>query len=189
MASDERSEWEEEIKLEDDCMNKYKVWEPTPISEVPADTKPLTLTWVFKKKSSGKRRGRLNAHGFKQVEGVHYNKDDIAAPVTNEVTIRVLMVIILVLQLHSGLLDVKGAFLQGEFGKNDKDLYMKVPEGLESYYPDNVYLKLLAPIYGLRNSAMAFWRKLVKVMKKLGCKRSWADPCLYYAWTAGTIIL
>jgi len=99
------------------------------------------------------------------------------------------MVIFLVLQLHSGLLDVKGAFLQGEFGKNDKDLYMKVPEGLESYYPDNVYLKLLAPIYGLRNSAMAFWRKLVKVMKKLGCKRSWADPCLYYAWTAGTIIL
>ena len=150
MASDDKEEWMHEIDVEDDRMNKYEVWDPVPIDEVPSGTKPLTSTWVFKKKSSGRRRGRLNAHGFKQIEGVHYNKDDIAYPVTNEVTIRVVMVMSVVLRLCIGLIDVKGAFLQGEFEKNDKDLCMKVPQGLEDKCPDNVYLKLLAPIYGLK---------------------------------------
>ena len=189
MTSEEKTEWEEEIKLEDDRMNKYNVWEPTPMYKEPENTKPLTSTWVFKKKSNGKRRGRLNAHGFKQIEGVNFDKDDIAAPVTNEVTMRVLMVIILVLQLYSGLIDVKGAFLQGEFGKGEKELYIEAPQGLEKHYPKNVYLKLLAPICGLRNAAMAFWRKLVTVMKKLNCDRSRADPCLHYKWTTDIIIL
>ena len=62
----------------------------------------------------------MNAHGFKQIEGVYYNKDDIATPVTNKVTIRVVIVITLVLQLYSGLLDMKGAFLQGEFESKEK---------------------------------------------------------------------
>jgi len=92
-------------------MKKYNVWEPVPISEAPADMVLLTSTWAFKKKLTGKRRGCLNAHGFKQIEGVHYNKDDIAAPVTNEVTIRVVMVISIVLELCRGLLDIKGVFL------------------------------------------------------------------------------
>ena len=43
---------------------------------------------------------------------MHYDKDEISAPVSNEVTIRVVMVINLVLRLHAGLFDVKGAFLQ-----------------------------------------------------------------------------
>jgi len=114
----------------------------------------------------------LNAHGFKQIEGIHFDKEDIAAPVTNEVTIRIVLVISLVLRLFTGLLDVKGAFLQGEFGPNDKEMYMKMPQGLEDKYLKDAYLKLLALIYGLQNSAMAFWRKLVKVMMMLNCNRS-----------------
>ena len=81
---------------------------------------------------------------------MHYNKDDIAVPVTNKVTIRVVMVIAIVLRLCIGLIDIKGVFLQGEFEKNKKELYMKVSQGLEDKYPDNVYRKLLAPIYGLK---------------------------------------
>ena len=57
---------------------------------------------------------------------MHYNKDNIATLVTNEVTIRVVMVIAIVLRLFTGLIDIKGAFLQGEFEKNEKELYMKV---------------------------------------------------------------
>ena len=92
-------------------MKKYNVWKPVPRENTPANVKPLTSTWAFKKKSTGNRRGRLNAHGFKQVEGKHFKKDNISSPVTNEVTIRVALVIILVLRLLAGVLDVKGAFL------------------------------------------------------------------------------
>ena len=57
MASEDKDEQIREIDAEDDRMNKYKVWDPVPINEVPPDTKPLTSTWVFKKKPSGRRRG------------------------------------------------------------------------------------------------------------------------------------
>ena len=76
------------------------------------NTKALTSKWMFKKNPNGTLRGRLNTHGFKQIEGVHYETTYVAAPVTNEVTIRVVMVIIMVFKLHSELLDVKGTFLK-----------------------------------------------------------------------------
>ena len=66
---------------------------------------------------------------------------------------------------------------------------MKIPQGMERYYPENVLLKLLAPIYGLKNAAMAFYSKLKKTMDKIGCTRSLADPCLYFAWTTAGIVM
>lgn len=93
----------------------------------------MTSTWAFKKKSTGDCRGRLNAHGFKHKEGVHYEENEIAALVTNEVTIRVILVIMIVIRLLEGLLDVKGAFLQGQFEKDEKPIYIKVPDGIEEY--------------------------------------------------------
>ena len=45
----------------------------------------------MKKKMNGDFRARLNAHGFKQVEGMHYVPETISAPVTNPNTIRIAM--------------------------------------------------------------------------------------------------
>jgi hypothetical protein len=44
--------------------------------------------------------------------------------------------------------DVKGAFLHGEF-KDGKVIYMKVPQGFEKFYLDDVVLKLKKCIYRL----------------------------------------
>eukprot|EP00957_Ditylum_brightwellii_P152300 11594978-Ditylum_brightwellii.AAC.1 len=30
---------------------------------------------------------------------------------------------------------------------------------------------------------MAFWRKLLRCMRYMGCKHSGVDPCLYFKWT------
>ena len=68
---------------------------------------------------------------------------------TNEFTIRVVLVIMIVLQLLSGALDVKGEFLQGEFEFDKEETYLTVPDGLKEECGNNVLLKLLAPIYGL----------------------------------------
>ena len=102
------------------------------------DVQPLTSTRAFKKKSNGNLRGRLNAHGFKQKEGVHFKKNSISSPVTNEVTIRIVLVIILVMQLLAGVLEVKGAFLQGEFDSDEEQTHLTVPDGLEDYYEKSV---------------------------------------------------
>ena len=65
----------------------------------------------------------MSAHDLNKKEGAHCNSS-IAAPVTNEVIVRVVIVIIMVLKLHSELLDVREAFLQGEFGQNDNDMQL-----------------------------------------------------------------
>ena len=81
----------------------------------------------------------------------------------------------------ANVMDVKGAFLNGKFSDGER-LYMKVPEGFEKHYGNNVVLLLLKTIYGLKQAAMCFWRELVRVMTEMGHKRSKADPCMYYSW-------
>ena len=69
----------------------------------------------MKKKANGTFRARLNARGFMQVDGVHYDSANISAPVTNDVTIRIVLVIMLMASWVGELLDIKGAFLHGDF--------------------------------------------------------------------------
>ena len=80
----------------------------------------------------------MNAHGFKQVQGMYHDEKSIVAPVANEVTIRISLVTSLLLKLQTGLLDVKGAFLQGEFDENEKDVCMSVSDGVRNACPDNI---------------------------------------------------
>ena len=67
---------------------------------------------------------------------------------------------------------------------------MEVPEGFDKFYDRNKYiLKLLKTIYGLKQSAMAFWKKLLKCFCSMGYSRCRADPCLYYKWTTEGLII
>ena len=81
------------------------------------------------------------------------------------------------------LLDVKGAFLHGDFGPNEVPILMKIPQGFEKYYPVGWVLLLKKTIYGLKQAAFAFWKALLKAFRAMNFNRSKADPCLYYAWT------
>ena len=54
------------------------------------------------------------------------------------------------------LIDVKGAFLHGEFGPKEEPILMKVPQGMEKYYPKNWLILLLKTIYGLKQAARDF---------------------------------
>jgi hypothetical protein len=74
------------------------------------------------------------ARGFEQVDGQHYESNDIAAPVASNLAIRICFVLLPMTEWYAHLMDVKGAFLTGEFGNGEK-LYMDVPQGFEQYYP------------------------------------------------------
>ena len=43
----------------------------------------------------------------------------------------IVLVLIIILQLLAGVLDVKGALLQGEFSANEEQIYVSVLDGLE----------------------------------------------------------
>jgi hypothetical protein len=67
---------------------------------------------------------------------------------------------------------------------------MKVPQGFEKYYDPMYYvLLLLQTLYGLKQSAMAFWKKLLQAFSSMSFQRIKADPCLYYAWTKLGLVL
>jgi Reverse transcriptase (RNA-dependent DNA polymerase) len=87
----------------------------------------LSTTWACKLKSNGTFRARLNAQGFQQIPGVHYDPKSVAAPVTNEVTVRIVMTLMIMAAWAGELLDVKGAFLHGQFGTRERRMHMHVP--------------------------------------------------------------
>jgi hypothetical protein len=48
------------------------VWTAVEKNTLSPDDKILTTTWAMKKKASGIFRARVNARGYKQVDGIRY---------------------------------------------------------------------------------------------------------------------
>ena len=64
---------------------------------------------------------------------MHYFRDYIAAPITNEMTVQVMFVLMHMYPHWVGeVIDVEGAFLQGKF-KNGVELFMEIPDGMEGF--------------------------------------------------------
>ena len=119
---------------------------------LPKGAKVFTTTWAMKLKSNGTHRGRLNARGYKHVDGIHYASYSIAATVTNPITVQI---VLLLLCMHpswmSAIIDVEGAILQGHF-ENGEKLYIEVPDGFQKWYPDDVvlWMNMNVPLYRIK---------------------------------------
>ncbi len=156
--------------------------------DLPPETKIIDSVWAMKKKSNGTLCGRLNARGFKQIEGQHYNGMTISSPVTNSATIRIVLVLMVMASMIAHIVDVKGAFLHGEFEDGEK-VHMAISCGFEKHFPADSVILLKKCLYGLKQAARAFWRQLLQAAKKMGLTRSSADPCLYYKWNDGRLVM
>jgi hypothetical protein len=117
--------WKEEVAKEHKKMIYSGVFEPVKMSKVPKGVKLIDTTWAMNKKSSGTLRGRVNIRGFKQIDRQHYNCTSISVPVTNAMTIRIVLTIMLMQGKIAHVVDVKGAFLYGEFEDGEK-IYIKI---------------------------------------------------------------
>ncbi len=145
------------------------VLEPAKMSKVPKGVKLIDTTWSMKKKSNGALCKGVNVRGFKQIDGQHYDGTSISAPVTNAMTIRIALTIMLMQGGIAHVVDVKGAFLYGEF-KNGEKIYIKILLGFEQFYPSNTVLLLKKTLYEFKQAAMAFYRNFF-----CGNKEYWAD--------------
>jgi hypothetical protein len=134
--------WKAEVKKEHGSrMVHNKVIEPVSLSDLSKNEKVIDTTWAMKKKSSGILRGRVNVRGFKQIDGQHYNGTSISAPVTNAMTIKLALTWMLMRSGIAHVVDVKGAFLYGEFEDGEK-VYIKIPLGFEEFYDRDTVLLL-----------------------------------------------
>ena len=123
---------------------------------MPAGAKVLTSTWAMKKKSNGTFRARINGRGYEQIDGQHYDGSSIHAPVTNDCSVRIVMVLALMARWHGHIVDVKGGFLNGHLDHEKEKMYLGIPEGFERFYPARVILLLLKAIHGTKQAAMDF---------------------------------
>eukprot|EP00957_Ditylum_brightwellii_P101789 7757632-Ditylum_brightwellii.AAC.1 len=69
----------------------------------------------MKPKPNGVKCAKVAAQGFEQQDGLHYDSQDLSVPVVNDITIRMVMILIIMASWASRLLDVKGAFLNASF--------------------------------------------------------------------------
>jgi Reverse transcriptase (RNA-dependent DNA polymerase) len=100
--------------------------------------------WIFKIKRNGIFRARLVACGYSQVPGIDFQES--LAPVMNDVTLRMLFIIILVWNLKGKIVDVETAFLHGELKEK---IFLHLPDGLEGDKQAEC-LFLRKTTYGLR---------------------------------------
>ncbi len=180
--------WKDEVENEYQRMLANKVFEVVLQKDLPPGTKLIDSVWAMKKKSNGTLRGRINARGFKQVEGQHYIGTAISSPVTNSETIRIVLMLMIMADMLAHVVDVKGAFLHGEF-EDGEVIHMKVLQGFEKHFPEGSVLLLKKCLCGLKQAVKAFWRQLLHAASSMGLKRITTDPCLYYNWVEGWLIM
>ena len=167
-----REKWREAIRKEFRSMNERKVWRKIKRSDVPAGRKLIGSRWVFAIKRDGTFKARLVAKGYTQIPGIDFT--DNFAPVINDVTFRMMIVLMIVKGWQGRIIDVVTAFLNGDL---EEEVYLEVPEGYNGCN-ENECLLLLKSMYGLAQSARQWWKKIVSVLKSIRFKLSLADPCL-----------
>ena len=64
--------------------------------DVPKNAKVVSTTWAMKKKSNGRYRARCNMRGFEQRDSEHFDSHNISSPVTNDVTIRLMFILMMI---------------------------------------------------------------------------------------------
>jgi hypothetical protein len=74
-----------------------------------------------------------------------------------------------------------------KWGKLQEEIYMNVPEGLDTNFDHCLQLK--KAIYRLVQSAREFHKKLILVLKSVGLKQNNSDPCVLLKWHEDGVML
>lgn len=177
--------WENAIKAELESLNKRGVFGP--IVQTPKGINPVGYKWVFVRKRNEKNqivryKARLVAQGFSQKPGVDY--EDTYSPVMDTTTFRYLISLAVSERLDMRLMDVVTAYLYGDL---DKDIYMKVPEGLKTNIVPEGFgkqrsahsIKLRRSLYGLKQSGRLWYNRLSEYLSKEGYVNEELCPCVF----------
>lgn len=164
-------------KAMDDELESFRENEVFELVDAPKGATIVQCRWVLKKKfisgSEVQYRARLVAKGFTQKHGIDY--DETFSPVVRHSTLRLLFALSVKLGLDITQLDVKTAYLNGYL---KEDIYMCIPEGFMRQ-KDGKVLKLRKAVYGLKQSALAWYERVRDVLCKNNFKNCIQEPCLF----------
>lgn len=184
MISPKKVEWKMAMEEEIRSLIENQTWE---LVVLPPGKKTIGCKWIYKMKTdeNGKivrYKARLVALGFSQKFGVDY--DLVFAPVVRQITLRTVLAIASCRRMRVKHVDIKTAYLYGDL---DETIYMRQPPGLESEDKELVCI-LKKSLYGLKQGARMWNRKITGILKICGFVASSADPCLFIKNCDGKLI-
>jgi len=168
--------WKQAIKEEVAAHKKLGTWSKTNCSNKQRKAVKTRFVFDIKHDAEGKKtryKARLVAQGFNQVPGRDF--DETWAPVPDTATTRALLSVAASKDWEVHHVDVKTAFLNA---KMDKEMYIKLPDGVEDGSLEEVCRFNLA-LYGTKQAGRLWGIKLDKELNDMGAVRSKVDPCLY----------
>ena len=176
MESDDSSKWMEAMNEELKSMAHNGVWD---LIELPNSCKPVSCKWVFKTKHDAKGnierfKARLVAKGFTHKKGIDYK--DTLSPVSKKDSLRIIMALVAHFDLELHQMDVKTAFLNGNF---DEDIYMEQPKGFTKKGNEHLVCKLKKFIYGLKQASRHWYIKFNNTITSFEFKEDIVNQCIY----------
>ncbi|CDR39882.1 hypothetical protein NBRC10512_000405 [Rhodotorula toruloides] len=165
--------------------DKFKVFHIVERKDVPQDAKILGCRFVYRRKKD--EHGRVTGHkvclvaqGFSQRPGVEFR--DTFAPVAKFTSIRVLLALSARHKMLIHQADIDKAYLHGSL---DKELYMRIPEGIDGGEYSGKVLKLDRALYGLKQAGRVWNHRIDRTLRRLGYRRTVSDTCIYSRQAGG----
>lgn len=185
ITSKESIYWKHAMNEEMKSLKQNNTWD---IVKLPENKQTVKNKWIFKRKLDEKGnvnryKARLVAQGYSQKYGEEY--DEVFAPVVRQTTFRALLTVAGKRKMSVKHYDIETAYLNGDI---HHEIYMNQPEGYEVPGKEHYVCKLKRSLYGLKQSANEWNKKLNDSLIQVGFKQGEIDPCLYVKYSRGTWI-
>jgi hypothetical protein len=131
----------------------------------------------LKEEDGGKKwyKARLVVKGFAQKKGIDFY--EIFSPIVNITSIRTILSLVAVEDLHFEQLDVKITFLHGDL---EEGIYMQQPSGYGVKGKENLVCRLKKSLYGLNQAPRKWYFKFDMFMTVQGYSRCHFDHCVFF---------
>jgi hypothetical protein len=175
MQSPDREHWTDACNTEVFNLEANRTWE---LTELPPGKKVVNSGWVFKVKrhadgSIERYRARLVAKGFSQRPGFDYT--EVFAPTFRPASLRLIIALAAREGYKMRSVDISSAFTYGEL---EEEIYMRQPEGYHTGGPNMVF-RLRKSLYGLKQAARQWSKKLRGVLEGIGYTRLRSNNSIY----------
>lgn len=165
---------------------KKEAWEQVPVDPFMS---VLSSTWVFRVKRYPdglvqKLKARIWVRGDQQPDMSKEYEDPFYAPVVSWSTVRLLLILSVILNLHKVQIDFTLAFTQASV---HEDIFVHLPRGwrrlndlgLPEPFQEGHVLRLRKSLYGLRQSPKNFFDHLKDHLLTHGFSQSHNDRCMF----------
>lgn len=149
---------------------EFDVFEEVEPFTVEKDATVVSSRWIIQEKTDGRIKARIVARGYEEEEA----SMALDAPTADKTSIRIFLATVLLKGWRSGTLDVKSAFLQSH--KLVRKIYLNPPKDVRN---GKKVWKIKKPIYGLKDSAMNWYKTIQSDLKRLGCVQSMLDSTVF----------